>query len=176
MYHGGSMHHGGHLVGHTFHSLLRHAKDLGLSDEQRTQIKTIATDYVKTHIREKAAMKLAEVDVRTLVHNEKADLSAIETAIKKSESTHATLRFEEVKAMRAAVAVLTPEQREKWRTLGMERHGGRPGEGHGERHGEHAQSRAYGEEPLTSPHEDAQPDEDTDERMAFLHDFPGQER
>ena len=152
------------FVGHVLHRLLRHQKDLGLSQEQRAKIKAIATDYTKTRIREEADLKLAEVDVRTLVHNEKADLAAIETAMKKSESTRTALRLDGVKALRAAAAVLTSEQVEKWRAIRMERHG--------ERHREGPQPRAYSEEPMASPHEDAQPDEDYDELMAILHDLP----
>ncbi|HLG43643.1 MAG TPA: hypothetical protein VI337_01370, partial [Nitrospirales bacterium] len=82
----------------------------------------IATEYTKTRIRDKAAAKLAEVDVRTLVRDEKADLSAIETAMKKAESARTVLRLEGVKTLRAVTAVLTPEQREKWRADMMERH------------------------------------------------------
>jgi len=98
------------FVGHALHRLLRHQKDLGLSQEQRAKIKAIATDYTKSRIREEADLKLAEVDVRTLVQNEKADLAAIETAMKKSESTRTALRLDGVKALRAAAAVLTSEQ------------------------------------------------------------------
>ncbi len=122
----GAMH---DFVGHALHRLLRHQKDLGLSQEQRAKIKTIATDYTKTRIREEADLKLAEVDVWTLVHDEKADLAAIETALKKSESTHTALRLDGVKALRAAAAVLTPEQREKWRAIRMERREERHREG-----------------------------------------------
>ena len=160
-HHGRAMH---DFVGHSLHRLLRHGKDVGLSQEQRAKIKAITTDYTKTRIREEADLKLAEVDVRTLVHNEKADLAAIETAMKKSESTRTALRLDGVKALRAAAAVLTSEQVEKWRAIRMERHG--------ERHREGPQPRAYSEEPMASPHEDAQPDEDYDELMAILHDLP----
>ena len=156
--HGRVMH---DFVGHSLHRLLRHGKDLGLSQEQRAKIKAIATDYTKTRIREEADLKLAEVDVRTLIHDEKADLSAIETALKKSESTHTALRLDGVKALRAAAAVLTPEQREKWRAIRMARRG--------ERNAEGTQSREYGDEPKASPHEDAQPDEDSDELRAVRH-------
>jgi len=124
--HGRTMH---DFVGHSLHRLLRHGKDLGLSQEQRAKIKAIATDYTKTRIREEADLKLAEVDVRTLIHDEKADLAAIETALKKSESTHTALRLDGVKALRAAAAVLTPEQREKWRAIRMARRGERHAEG-----------------------------------------------
>jgi len=158
------------FVGHALHRLLRHQKDLGLSQEQRAKIKAIATDYKKTRIREEADLKLAEVDVRTLVQNEKADLAAIETAMKKSESTRTALRLDGVKALRAAAAVLTSEQVEKWRAIRMERHG--------ERHREGPQPRAYSDEPMVSPPEDARPDQDSDEPdelVALLHDLPGKE-
>ena len=117
--HRGGMH---DFVGHTLHSLLRHQKDIGLSAEQSAQIKAIARDYTKTRIQGKAAVKLAEVDVRALIHDEKADLSAIETAMKKAEGAHTALRLESVKALRAAVASLTPEQRDKWRAGMREQH------------------------------------------------------
>src|SRR5437870_2605107 len=165
--HGRAMH---DFVDHSLQRLLRHGKDLGLSQEQRAKIKAIATDYTKTRIREEADLKLAEVDVRTLVHNEKADLAAIETAMKKSESTHTALRLDGVKALRAAAAVLTSEQVEKWRAIRMERHG--------ERHREGPQPRAYSDEPMVSPHEDARPDQDSDEPdelVAILHDLPEKE-
>lgn len=135
--------HGGHMsdfVGHSLHGLLRHKKDLGLSADQSARIKAIATDYTKTRIREEADLKLAEVDVRTLVHDEKADLPAIETAMKKSESAHTAVRLEGVKALRAAAAVLTPEQLEKWRAVRMERQ--REGHGEGKQSREYSQERA----------------------------------
>jgi len=119
--------------------LLRHKKDLGLSAEQSAKIKAISTDYTKTRIREEADLKLAEVDVRTLVHDEKAELPAIETAMKKSESAHTALRLEGVKALRTATAVLTPEQHEKWRAIRMERH--REGYGEGKQSREYSHGR-----------------------------------
>ena len=135
--HGGGM---PDFAGHSLHRLLRHKKDLGLSDEQRAKIKAISTDYAKTRIREEADFKLAEVDVRTLVRDEKTELSAIETAMRKAESARTVLRLEGVKTLRAAAAVLTPEQREKWRALRMERHRGSA------RSGEHSDG------PMATPH------------------------
>ena len=129
------------FAGHSLHRLLRHQKDLGLSEEQSAKIKAISTDYTKTRIRGESDFKLAEVDVRTLVRDEKAELSAIETAMKKAESTHTALRLEGVKALRAAVAVLTSEQREKWRASMMERHK------------ESARSGKYSDGQMASPHD-----------------------
>ncbi len=117
--HGGAMR---DFAAHALQGLLRHQTDLGLSEEQSAMIKAIAGDYAKTRIRGEADFKLAEVDVRTLVRDEKADLSTIEAALKKSEGAHTALRLEGVKALRTATAVLTPEQREKWGASMKERH------------------------------------------------------
>ena len=148
---GGHAEHGRDMrdfAGHSLHRLLRHQKDLGLSEEQITKIKAIATDYAKTRIRGEADFKLAEVDVRTLVRDEKADLPAIEVAIKKSESVHTALRLERVKALRAATSVLTPEQRDKWRASMMERHMGRHRDG--PLPGKHS-AEEHGDGPMASP-------------------------
>jgi len=136
--------HDGHMhdfAGDSLHKLLRHQKDLGLSEEQSAKIKAIATDYAKARIREEADLKLAEVDVETLVHDEKAELSAIEAAMKKSESAHMALRLGGVKALRTAAAVLTPKQREKWHTSMMDRDS------------EGARSGVYADGPKASSHD-----------------------
>jgi|GEM_PF-1730022 len=112
-----------HFVDQTFHSLFRHAKDLGLSEEQVAKLKTLMTDYEKARIRGEADLKLAEVDAMTLAHDEKAEMSAIESAIRKSEAAHANMRIDGIKALRAASAVLTPEQRDKWRASRAMMHG-----------------------------------------------------
>jgi Spy/CpxP family protein refolding chaperone len=123
-----SHHRGGKdFVGHVLKGLLRDQEKLNLTDEQVGKLKTIATEYAKTRIRGKAEVKLAEVDVRSLIFDDKADMGAIESAIRKSESAKTALRLEKVKTMRAAKAVLTPEQIEKWRAAMKERH----------RHGHH---------------------------------------
>lgn len=126
--HGSAMH---EYVNRALHGLFRHQKDLGLSDDQVSKLKTVAVDYEKARIKGEADLKLAEVDVQTLIHNDQADLPTIEAALRKSESAHTVLRLEAIKAMRATVAVLTPEQREKWRASFSSRHGeGKDGGGY----------------------------------------------
>jgi Spy/CpxP family protein refolding chaperone len=117
--HGRAMH---DFVGRSLFGLLRNEKDLELSQEQHAKIKSIATEYAKTRIQKEADVKLAELDVQSRVHDEKSELSTIESALQKSESARTALRLEGVKALRAAAAVLTPEQREKWRQDRFSRH------------------------------------------------------
>ena len=117
------------FVSQTFRSLLRHAGELGLSEEQITKLNALMTDYSKTRIRDKADVKLAEVDVRTLAHDQKAEMSAIETAVHKSEAAQAKLRLDGIRAVREASATLTPEQREKWRSTRAVMHADVPSQG-----------------------------------------------
>ena len=117
------------FVNHTFHSLFHHAKDLGLTEEQMAKLKTMLTDYEKVSIRGEADLKVAEVDVQALAHDEKAEMTAIESAVRKSEAAHANLRIEGIKAVRAAYAVLTPEQKEKLRSSRSMGHGEGKGKG-----------------------------------------------
>ncbi len=114
---------GHNFVGVIFHSLIMKGKDLGLSDDQTNKLKTMKSDYEKAKIKGGADLKLAEVDVQNLSHDEKADMSAIEAAVRKSETAHANLRLEGIKTIRAAFAVLTPEQKEKMRSMKSMRHG-----------------------------------------------------
>jgi Spy/CpxP family protein refolding chaperone len=134
----GDMH---QFVSHVLHSLLGRSKDLGLSEEQVTKMKALSADYEKAKIRGESELKLAEVDVQTLAHDEKADMAAIEAAVRKSETAHGNLRIEGIKTIRAASAALTPEQREKWRTS------------RGMRHGEGKDKDDYKESPRSGPSE-----------------------
>jgi Spy/CpxP family protein refolding chaperone len=113
------------FVSRSLHHLVGHAKELGLSEEQTTKIKTIAQEFQKTHIRGEADWKLAEADVQTLIHEEKSEVPAIEKAMRKAADAEVALRLEGVKAFRTAKAVLTPEQQEKWRSLLRSSHGER---------------------------------------------------
>jgi Spy/CpxP family protein refolding chaperone len=55
--------------------------------------------------------------VRSLVLDEKADLSVIEAKVKERGALEAKLRFMGIKAKRDLFAVLTPEQRDKLKAI-----------------------------------------------------------
>ncbi len=91
-------------------------KELGLSSVQAQTIKDLAAEYGKSRIRGEANLKIAEIDARAVVWDQKSNMAAIESALKKLEAAHTASRLEEVNALRAASAVLTPEVIEKWRS------------------------------------------------------------
>ena len=108
--------HGG-WTSHTLRRLLRHQQDLGLTDEQVAKLKGLALDQDRAKIRAYADVQIAERELRALVADEKTVLSAIEAKVNERESFAAKLSFMRIKGKRDLYAVLTPEQREKQKTI-----------------------------------------------------------
>jgi Spy/CpxP family protein refolding chaperone len=90
-----------------------HQKEIGLSEEQAGKIKALQLDLDKTRIRAEAEIQVAERELHELVRDDKADLAAIEAKLRQGAELEVGLRLAAVKTRRAAVELLTPEQREK---------------------------------------------------------------
>lgn len=99
------------------HRLLRHQQDIGLTDEQVAKLKALALDQDRAQIRAHADVLVAERELRAIIHDEKTGLPAIEAKVKEGEALEANLRFMGIKAKRALLAVLTPEQRDKLKAI-----------------------------------------------------------
>lgn len=100
-------------AGHYLRHLLKHQKEIGLTDEQVTKLRSLSLDLDRTRIKTEAEIQIAERELAALVHDERADYSAIEAKVTQSESLEAGLRIAAIKAKREAWTLLTPEQREK---------------------------------------------------------------
>jgi protein CpxP len=106
--------HGHHqTAGDLFRHLLKHQKEIGLTPEQVTKLKGLQMDLTRTRIRLEADMKVAEAEFAALADDEKTDLRTLEAKIKQTEGSRTGLRMAVIKAKRDALALLTPEQREK---------------------------------------------------------------
>jgi periplasmic protein CpxP/Spy len=139
----GHMGHDAHSADHLRH-LLKHQKEIGLTEEQVKKLKAIELDFDRGWIKSNAEIHVAERELKALVEDEKTDLSAIEAKVKQSGMLEVGLRMLAFKARHDALAVLTPEQREKGkaahenRMRGMQgmhemmsgQHGGSPSRGH----------------------------------------------
>lgn len=145
----GSMGHMGHM-GHDVHSadhlrhLLKHQKEIELTEEQVKKLKAIELDFDRGWIKSDAEIHVAERELLALVEDEKTDLSAIEAKVKQSGMLEVGLRMLAFKARHDVLGVLTPEQREKGRAAHENRmrgiqgmhemmsgqHGGSPGRDH----------------------------------------------
>lgn len=94
--------------------LLKHQKELGLTEEQVKKLKTIELDFDRARIRLEAEIRVNELELQALVEGEEqADLSKLEAKVKQSELLEVALRMSAFKARNEALAVLTPEQRAK---------------------------------------------------------------
>jgi protein CpxP len=109
-YGAGMMHNStGHLIRH----LLKHEQDIGLTAEQVTKLKDMQLDLDKTRIMSEADIQVAERELKALTEDEKSDLGAVEAKLKQSGDLQVGLRMVSIKARRAVLALLTPEQRAK---------------------------------------------------------------
>ena len=129
--------HHAHPADHLRH-LLKHQKEIGLTEEQVKKLKAIELDFDRARIKSEAEIRIAERELLALVEDEKTDLSAIEAKVKQSEMLEVGLRMLAFKARHEALAVLTPEQREKAKAAHEKRmqemrsnpHGPAPSGGH----------------------------------------------
>jgi Spy/CpxP family protein refolding chaperone len=96
---------------------LSHQQEIGLSDEQITKLRTVALDADRAAIRASADRQTSERELRAMLWDAKVDMPAIEAKVKEAESNEATLRIIGIRAKRELLAVLTPEQQEKLKTL-----------------------------------------------------------
>jgi Spy/CpxP family protein refolding chaperone len=102
------------------------------------KLNAIELDYDRVRIRTEAEIHVAERELRALVEDEKTELSTLEAKVKQSEMLEVGLRMAAFKARGDALAVLTPEQREKAKAAHERRmhemmsgpHGSIPGKGH----------------------------------------------
>ena len=121
-------------AGHYLRHLLKHPKEIGLTADQVAKLKAMQLDLNRTRIKAEADIQVAELELAAMTEDEKTDLSAIEAKVKQSEMLEVGLRMAAIKARRDAVALLTPEQREKekaehekmMRQMGGGGHGGPP--------------------------------------------------
>lgn len=123
--------HGGHYL----KRLLKHAKEIGLTQEQISKFKSVQLDFNRTEARIEADTKVAKLELQALVDDEQSDINAIQGKVDQLKKSEAACLFAGIKAKRQASLLLTPDQREKERTVhehmkSSSQHGG-GGMGHG---------------------------------------------
>lgn len=126
---------GGHYAstGHLLRGLLQSQKEMGLTDEQVAKLKGIQLDLDRTRIKTEADIMVAERELQALIEDDKTELSAIEDKMKQAEMQEVSLRLTAIKARRAVMALLTPEQSQRIKTVHeamMQKYKDGPKEGH----------------------------------------------
>ena len=106
---------------------LRYQKDLGLSTTQVQSLQKLHVDARRDAIKRQADLELARVDLGTLMMpdpadpNRARDMGKIEAKVRDIEKLRADGKIAQIRTMEQSRQVLTPEQREKLRTLLAER-------------------------------------------------------
>jgi protein CpxP len=101
--------HSAHYLKH----LLKQAKEIGLTQEQIGKLKTLQLEFKRTEARLEADVKIAKLDLQALLEDEKADLGAIQAKVGQLKNSEGACLFAAIKSKHNAMALLTPDQREK---------------------------------------------------------------
>lgn len=101
--------HGGYDLKH----LLKHGKEIGLTSEQIGKLKSMQLDLSRAQVRVEADVKVAQLELHALVEDEQASSAVIQAKVDQLKKAEGGLLFVTIKSKRDAIAILTPEQREK---------------------------------------------------------------
>jgi Spy/CpxP family protein refolding chaperone len=103
--------------GHLLHALLRHQQELGLTEEQVTKMKALALEQDRQQIHARADLEVADRELRSLRWDDKAAMNDIETKLKERAALEVNVQLMSIKARRALLDLLTPEQRDKLKVM-----------------------------------------------------------
>jgi periplasmic protein CpxP/Spy len=110
---------------------LRNQKELGLSPQQVSSLQQLGMDAGRASIKRRADGQLAKLDLFALMKAEPVDMAKVEAKIRDIERLKADGAIARIRTNEAAKAQLTPDQREKLKTLraarGQRRGGGEGG-------------------------------------------------
>ncbi|MBI4573445.1 MAG: periplasmic heavy metal sensor [candidate division NC10 bacterium] len=122
---------GGHRSSHEgplISMMLEYKQELGLSAEQEIKLRDLRTEFAKDSIRRTAEIRVAEIDLNSLLEQDKWDLAKIEPKVKQIAGLKGELRLARLKTLAAGRAVLTADQLEKFKQVGHRmRSSGGPG-------------------------------------------------
>ena len=74
-------------------------------------------DLSRGRVRAEADIKVATLELHALVEDEQADLAAVQAKVDQLKKVEGALLFTAIRSRRDAMAILTPEQREKEHAL-----------------------------------------------------------
>jgi len=99
------------------HPMMAMLMSLGLDDEQKESIRSIHMNIKKEHIRGRAAVDVAQIELKEILMKDPVDLKAAEAKLSQIETLKTELHFSHIKTHEEVKAVLTPEQRKKFNAM-----------------------------------------------------------
>jgi Spy/CpxP family protein refolding chaperone len=97
--------------------MLRNREKLDLSDAQVKNLEQLRSDFQKESIRKDADLRVAEMDLSTLLGAEKVDMAKVEAKIREIERLRGDLRIARVRTIQKGKDQLTADQRKKLQEL-----------------------------------------------------------
>ena len=109
--------------------MLRYKDELGLSADQVQSLERLRVNFQREAIRRDADLRIAEMELTTLLEKDPVDLGQVEAKLREIERLRGDLRLARIRAIEQGKAQLSPEQRGKLRTLLTEPGPPRPRQG-----------------------------------------------
>ncbi len=97
--------------------ILDHRDELSLTPEQIARLEALRNDFAREQVRREADIRIAEMDLTTLMAQEMLDLSKVEAKIRDVSKLRDDLRIERLRTLEQGKAVLTADQRTKLRGM-----------------------------------------------------------
>lgn len=98
--------------------MLHHRQELNLTPEQVQKLQELRTAFAKESERRTAEIRIGEIDLDSLLQQDRWDPAKIEGTVKQLGTLRTDLRLARLKTIEAGRAVLTPEQLQKLRQVG----------------------------------------------------------
>jgi hypothetical protein len=97
--------------------MLRHRERLALTADQVKYLEQLRNDFAKESIRSEANLRIAELDLTSLLETQPVDMARVEAKIRDIERIRADLRIARVRSIEKGKAQLSAEQRRKLQEL-----------------------------------------------------------
>lgn len=96
---------------------LRHREELGLSTGQVQTLERLRADFQREAIRREADLRIAEIDIGTLLNADPVDLGQVEAKLREIERMRTDFTLARIRTIEQGKAQLTPEQRTKLQAI-----------------------------------------------------------
>ena len=109
--------------------MLEHKLEIGLTLEQEKKLRDLRTEFSKDSARRTAEIRVAEIELESLLEQDKWDLAAIAPKVTQVAALLGDLRLARIKTLEAGRALLTVQQIERLKQVGHQMRGqGGPGQ------------------------------------------------
>ena len=99
------------------HSFMDMFKKLGLDEKQKEAVREIHFRTMKEMIKKKADIKVAKIELWEILSKDPVDMTAAETAVKKSEGLKTEMKMMRIKAMEEVKSNLNADQKKEFSSM-----------------------------------------------------------